>query len=83
MPSRARTNCPVKGSPHFLQILSWPLAVRAPRCRDRFLSPLRRESSSRPGGGMDMLEPADPVGLSLYMLSGVRLAPFWRFLSAG
>jgi hypothetical protein len=37
VPSKARTNCPVKGSPHFLQIRSCPLAVR-PRPLDRFRS---------------------------------------------
>lgn len=39
MPPRARTNWPVKSSPHFWHIFSCPLAVLPLRGRDRLRSP--------------------------------------------
>ena len=46
VPSNARTNWPVKGSPHFLHMRTWPLADLLVRGLDLFRSPLRRESES-------------------------------------
>ncbi len=85
VPSRARTNWPVSGSPHFLHIRVWPLAVRPFLCRDRFLSPLRRGgcSSVHPAGGGAEVLGAEPVGLRRYRLSGVLRPPFCQFLSTG
>ncbi len=48
VPSSARTNWPVKGSPHFLHVRTWPLADRLVLGLDLFRSPLRRESESGP-----------------------------------
>ena len=85
VPSRARTNWPVRGSPHFLQMRICPLAVLPPLCRDRFRSPLLRESLSQLAwGGAEPLEP-DTVGLIRWLLSGVRrpLLFWYPSLSAG
>lgn len=75
MPSRARTNWPVKGSPHFLQVRTWPLAERPLLWRDLFLSLLFRGASSCQGAPCS--EPGSEglglefVSLSLWLLSGV------------
>lgn len=49
VPSSARTNWPVSGSPHFLQILCWPLAERPPLPLDLLRSRLCLGSPSLPG----------------------------------
>lgn len=75
MPSRARTNWPVKGSPHFLQVRTWPLAERPLLWRDLFLSLLLRGGSSFQGVPCNEPGSEGPglefVSLSLWLLSGV------------
>ena len=83
VPSSARTNCPVRGSPHFLHARTWPLADLEPRGRDLFLSPLRLDSvsvfSALSAGETGGLPPWLPWLPLCRECVGARLACSWSF----